>query len=344
MQFPFSFWQSSGPDLMSGADGALVLNNQFLAIDAGSIKRYSSVSITNGSQLFIAGAGTYQLDVNDGHLPTLIGCKGNFTIDATSNVTAVENGRGQFDGNQDATYMAAFTPHDSAMNPVQYVSYGGYGGEGGSNANISGPGYDNFPYGHGGGGAGGLPPFTPENGGDTYEDVGWGQSGVGGIGTAGAQGGNTVGPYYNGFGASGGDGWGGETYGQDSYGAGGGGGSRGASGGAVYIQVGGVISCPVGQVVFYADGSGGGAGGSGGVADTLGSPYYAFAGGGGGGGCGGSGGAYIIRYKSGTVSSANASVAGAGGGTGGNIQSPYNANYGTGGGTGLDGTVDIATY
>jgi hypothetical protein len=327
---------------MSGADGPLSINGTTVYINAGDTKRYSSISIINGGSLYVRGFNELGPETNPGTQPVLIGCSGNCTINTGGTIAAVDNGLLNTDQpGYGATYTKTPVPFDCVYGPVSYSVFGGEGGAGGNNVGYGGGNDTDSFWGHGGGGAG------YGNGANTFDDVGWGQSGQGADSGTNEFGGSSVGPYYNGYSAMGQTGGGGETSGQDSYGAGGSGGVRGVSGGCIYLQVGGTIS--VSGVVLLAHGNTGGDGGTGGVAQTD-LPNFSIGGGGGGAGTGGCGGTIIVRYKSGSITSANCDVtAGAtgSGGLGGAATGGLGNAPGDPGGTASassDGLVDIATY
>lgn len=335
---------SSGADLMSGSDGALSLNGTTAYIDAGNIKRYSSISIINNGKLVVRGYSVYQA-TNPGYLPTLIGCQNNCTINTGGQIIAIDNAGDDLSFYGDATYSAPVIPSDCAVPSISYTRYGSFGGNGGETGGFgTNAGYDEVwppyfnPTGHGGGGAG----FT--DGGITQNDYAWGSSG------AGAASGNQPAvdglyPNISGFGASGTAGLGGEVATGDSVGGGGAGGLRGISGGCVYLQIGGVASVAASSIDLR--GSPGGNGGAGGLGYTL--AGTAIGGGGGGAGAGGSGGTGIIRYKSGTVSGSAVLYTGAAGGIGGaggpDLTLMGQDGYpGQDGNMGSDGGSDIAVY
>lgn len=344
-QFPFSFWKS-GADLMSGADGALSLNGTILFIPAGSIKRYSSISIINNGELVIQGYDTYGTS-NPGYLPTLIGCSGNCTINTGGKISAQDNAGALDDYYGDTDYSAPTVPFDSALTPITYTRFGGVGGFGGETGGWgtlygtdveygSGP----KPTGHGGGGAG------YDDGGNTQDNSLWGISGEGGnTGNGNGRSGGV-----SSFGSNGTVGNGGEVGTGDSIGGGGSGGARGLSGGCVYLQVAGVANIDANSI--NVSGSNGGNGGDGGAASTP--DGNEVGGGAGGGAAGGSGGYGIIRYKSGMGSSVSVSAVTVTGGTGGvsgagGICSQMGISYadgypGSDGPAGVDGASDIATY
>jgi hypothetical protein len=323
------------PDLMSGADGALVINGGGVDISAGEIKRYSSISITNSGRLYIRGAAYYFFS-NDGTIPTLIGCSGNCTINTGGKIIATDNAANTENGNYGgSTFTAPTVPFDAVVTPIEYTTSYSYGGGGGSS--YSSGGVDNS-YGCGGGGAG------LDDGNSSYGAF-WGTAGSGGNGTAAGGGGIGFAPY-DGFGLMGTDGLGGETVTGLSVGGGAGGGARGASGSMVYIQVGGTIS--VSGVVIDTSGGNGGAGGAGGLGSSPDDDSYG--GGGGGGGAGGHGGNVTIRYKSGSITSSNVTVLGGIGALGGQGGSGlggfggFDGVAGTNGDNGVTGTIDIASY
>ncbi len=334
---------ASGPppaDLLSGADGALSLNGTTDYIDAGDVKRYSSISIINNGELVIRGysLGFY---TNDGTSPTAIGCAGNCTINTGGKITVKQNALALDDFGGPHTYSLSL-PADAAIPTASFSitqNAGGYGGESNGGGGIGGFDYANTGHGSGAGGV------TNGANADTIDP--WGVSGAGGDGTAYGLGGGGLNVLGSGFSMNGLDGTGGETSGENSYGGGGSGGTRGASGGCVYLQVAGTLS--VSGVVIDASGSNGGDGGIGGAASSDG--YYASGGGGGGGGAGGSGGKVIVRYKLGSFASGNCNVAGGTGGaggapgegfdTGGGASFGYNGNTGDNGNA---GSTDIATY
>ena len=342
-QFPFSFWKSGvvAPDLMSGADGALSINGTTVNIDAGDIKRYTSVSIINNGVLFVRGT-SLGIATNAGTTPTIIGVSGNLTINTGGKIQLTQNsGMSEF-GYIGVTFSAPTVPFDSAVNPISYTFSGIFGGEGCPNGDGSaGGGFDNVTAGCGGGGGGDIDQYG--GGAEAYD---WGKAGNGGNGTGSGDGG--VGSAAsNGFSLDGTVGLGGEVGTGTSYGGGGGGGVRSLSGGCLYLQVAGTVSVS-GTVIDIRGGNAGseagGAGGGGGYADSPDSPAYG--GGGGGGGAGGNGGKVIIRYISGSITSANvlldAGIGGLGGvgGTG----TTNNGQDGQAGSDGNVGTVDIATY
>lgn len=344
MQFPFGFWKpSSSADLLSGADGVLSLNATSINIAAGSIKRYSSISLINAASINITGFPTHGAS-NPGYAPTLIGCSGNCTIDASSSINAAQINAGESDDyNADTTYSAATVPFDAAINPISYDRFGGYGGNGGETGGWGytfgydiGVGPDVLPTGHGGGGSGYA------DGGNTTSDQLWGTSGYGAESTAAGQT-SYVYPTSVGFGASGSDGAGGEVGGGISVGGGGSGGLRGLSGGAVFLQIAGTASI---TGTIDISGQSGGNGGAGGVASSP--DNGAYGGGGGGGGAGGSGGYAWIYYKSGSVAASILINGGGGGGSGGgglaDGPAPVEGFTGTYGTDGLDGGSTVATY
>ena len=331
------------PDLMSGADGVLFLDGTSATISAGDLKRYDSIAIINNGTLYVAGASTYGLDVNDGSGVTVIGCKGSCTITSGGQIIATENGLRNTDTPAfGATIVRASLPFDCVYgSSIAYNVTCGLGGEGGDNAYAYGQGFDSDGWGHGGGGAG------YGSGGMTYNDVGWGQSGYGADSGTNEFGGFSVGPYYNGFGVNGNVGGGGEVGTGISFGAGGSGGTRGISGGCVYIQIGGSAYIDNGSgPAINVSGSQGGYGGDGGPADTTDSVAV-----GGGGGGGGGGGTIIIRYKVGVVNLSSLYVYpgnGGGYGNGGNAGPAAPIQYpGSTGGNGMSGSgglIDVATY
>lgn len=342
--FPFAFWTTSA-DLMSGADGALTIVGTAVYIDAGSIKRYSSISITSGGVLIIRG---YAYGVNNGELPTLIGCSGNCTIQAGSSIEATDNAGDPDEFYGDFDYSAPVIPFDCIVSPLSYTRFGGYGGAGGETGGIgtligsdvefgAGP----YPTGNGGGGAG------ETDGGNTSDSDPWGAAGWGGDSTIAS---GVGGPYHpvDGFGSNGFIGYGGEIASGRSVGGGGSGALRGISGGCIYLQIGGTASIPANSInVFGGDG---GIGGDGGGAST--GDADAYGGGGGGGGKGGSGGFVWIRYKTGTVNASAVNYSGGVGGVGGiggiaDPSSPFGYADGFPGETGADGDPggeSIATY
>lgn len=326
-------------DLMSGADGALSINGTTVNIAAGSIKRYSSISIINNGQLVIQGFSTYGTG-NPGHLPTLIGCSGNCTINTGGKIVATDNAGDPDDFYGSVSYSALTVPFDSAVNPVSYTREGGGGGAGGETGGYgtiygSDVAHGLGPYntGHGGGGAGYV------DGGNTTDAEDWGVSGAGADssefpGQAGLSFGNAPG-------STGNIGIGGENGGGVSVGGGGSGGVRGLSGGAVYLQIAGTATIDANTIDVR--GSNGGNGGDGGIAESPDDAEYG--GGGGGGACGGSGGYVWIRYKTGSVNASAAQVTGGVGGIGG--VGGLGDNPGTNGLSASDGTIggsSIATY
>jgi hypothetical protein len=339
MQIPFSFIKS-GADLMSGADGALSIDGTTVNIDAGDIKRYSSISIINSGILNIRGFSVYG-SANTGYLPTIIGCSGNCTINTGGKIQAIDNAGLAADYYDTETYSAPVVPSDSAVNPISYSrsgTYGGDGGETGGYGTIPGTGAATTPYtGHGGGGAG-----STDGGNATLTDD-WGTSGAGGDSINGYPAGST--PEFSGFGVSGSTGFGGEVGNGVSVGGGASGGVRGISGGAIYLQIGGTASIDASTI--FANGSAGGDGGIGGPASTT--DDSSFGGGGGGGGAGGSGGYVWIRYKTGTVSGTAINITGGAGGFGGlggiaTGPSPLDGIVGSDGGNGSSGGSSVATY
>lgn len=345
MQFPFGFWKpSSSADLLSGANGSLSLNATTATINAGDIKRYSSISLTNSAILYVLGYNTYGA-ANPGHLPTIIGCAGNCTIDATSQITAAGTNAGlAADFYGDTEYSAATIPFDAALNPISYYRMGGYGGYGGETGGFTTlPGNDltygasGAPTGHGGGGSGYV------DGGNTTDDQPWGTSGYGADSIASGSPTPYAYPAANGFGGEGSPGAGGETGTGISVGGGGAGGLRGLSGGAIFLQVAGTANI---TGTIDVSGTNGGPGGGGGLADT--SDSEAYGGGGGGGGAGGSGGYVWIYYKTGTVTptiNANGGTGGHGGAEG-IAYGPFAVNgyAGSAGVDGLAGGSIIAAY
>jgi hypothetical protein len=330
---------------MSGSDGNLVMSSGTLYIDAGSIKRYNSVTLSGTAQVVIRGWSTFGTS-NPGHIPTLIGCKGNFSMSGSAAIYVMDNAGAAGDAFGDQTYsfsQAHTVPWDFAYGlDIGYIRYGGYGGCGGETGSWGTyPGCDGDygpgPTGHGGGGAG------YDDGGYANNDSNYGYSGYGGAsGTTYPTVTNGVTP---GFGAGGITGYGGEVPSGISVGGGGSGGVRGLSGGCLYIQIGGVATIPANSI--YANGSDGGYGGDGGPGFSL--DNASIGGGGGGGGAAGGGGFIAIRYKSGTVDPSCASAwqgsTGAGGVGGLNGVDPnYSFQEGQYGSTNYDGAVDIATY
>jgi hypothetical protein len=336
---------SVSPTWPSGADGALVINGTTTKILAGSVKDYSSISIINNGILEICDGPTFNgssIAVNDGSSPTYIGCSGNCTINTGGMIRATHNNQSSL-ALSGATYSSS-APSGAAIVTFSYNSGYGQGGTGGDS--FLNPGGTDFNlYGHGGGGGGGFPAS------DTNQIAeGWAQSGTGGESSEGGGGGSPVGPFYNGSGTAG-------IRGADGFGdgsgllvgaAGGSGGVRAYSGGGTYLQVAGTIS--VSGVVLVANGSDGAVGGDGGDCFCFGFDSAAGAGAGGGGG-GGYGGKWIVRYKLGTISSANCNVLAGGGGQGGAPGSgftdggdSYNGTSGNSGSDGIDGSVSIATY
>jgi hypothetical protein len=327
----------SGPDLMSGADGALVVNGVFSSINAGDIKRYSSISIINNGVLQILGAQTLGLGVNNGTTPTIIGCSGNCTINTGGAIEIVENAASTENGAAGGvTFSAPVVPFDSVVNPIEYYAeymYGGGGGEG----HLFG-GNDYVPTGGGGGGG------SSSEGGNSYTSF-WGYAGSGSDGSYAGVGGVGFSPA-DGFSANGTNGIGGEGPTGVSDGGGGGGGVRAISGGMLYLQVAGTLT--VSGTVIYAQGGTGGNGGNGGISDSGDDDSYG--GGGGGGGAGGNGGCITVRYKSGAFAAGNVFVVGGNGGiggTGGIASGSFYTRDGLDGGSGVSGTngvIDIATY
>lgn len=341
--FPFAFWTSSA-DLLSGADGALSLNGTTAYIDAGDIKRYSSISIINSGQLVIRGYSYYGT-ANPGHLPTLIGCQGNCTINTAGQIIAQDNIGPATYFYGDKNIPASTVPFDAAIASIAYDRMGGYGGNGGETGGYGTiPGYDTgygpdgAPTGHGGGGAGANDGSVCSDGFD------WGVSGTGADSTTQTAPSGMV-AIIDGFSVNGADGLGGEVGSGVSVGGGGGGGTRAYSGGAVFLQIGGVATIDTGSIALM--GSDGGQGGMGGQSDSPDDASYA--GGGGGGGYGGSGGYGWIYYKSGSVAADAVWVSGGIGGAGGASGIAYGpypvGGYpGDGGGVGVDGGFTIATY
>lgn len=327
---------------MSGADGALSLNGTTAFIDAGDIKRYSSISIINSGELIIRGWSYYGTS-NPGHLPTLIGCRGNCTINTAGKIYVTDNAGDPVNYFEDANYSAATIPFDCVVSPITYTRFGGFGGAGGETGGWgTWGGFDGgvVVTGHGGGGSGLY------NGGDVEISYDWGASGYGSDGSAGAGAASTVVPEFDGFGASGFIGTGGEVASGIGVAGGGSGGLRGLSGGALYLQIGGTANIDSGTIV--CDGSPGGNGGDGGAAYSP--DDAAYGGGPGGGGAGGGGGYCWIRYKTGTVSLTAVSANGGAGGLTGAVGSggagpfPSDGFPAQDGTSGVAGGSDIATY
>lgn len=328
---------STPPDLMSGADGDLTINGTASYVTAGSIKRYNNLTIINGGALVITGfyhtgGGSGSYPTNDGRLPTIIGVAGTCTIDSTSSIDATDNAGKEDHYYEDQTYTATTVPYDCAVAVVSYVRYGGIGGAGGESGGSGAIfGYDLYPTGHGGGGAGAT------DGGETSDAFPWGQAGYGGAsGTYGIT--NGYSPYDYGFSVNGAIGVGGEVISGPSFGGGGAGGVRGLSGGAVLLQVN--VAAITGVInIFGADA---GNGGNGGVANS--GDDESYGGGPGGGGAGGSGGYFWGRYKSGTFTP-SINDSGGLGGLAGTPGSASNPGYdGTPGADGETGGYSIATY
>lgn len=337
-----------GADLESGVDGPLSINGGVAFIDAGDIKRYSSMLIINSGELVVRGWTTYGI-LNPGNIPTLIGCQGNCTINTGGKITAVDNAGDEIDFYGDVDYSAPVVPFDAVVNPITYTRFGSFGGAGGetggagtfpgADSAIFGPGMN--PTGHGGGGAGST------DGRNTTDVHDWGDSGDGGNSTAGL-GPTGIWPALSNFSSAGVSAYGGEVGVGDSIGDGGSGGLRALSGGAIYLQIGGTANIDANSI--DVTGSTGGNGGNGGYAST---PVGSSIGGGGAGaGAGGSGGYGWIRYSNGTVNASAVNYSGGLGGTGGlggiaDPLSPFGAADGfpgSDGGVGSDGGSSIATY
>jgi hypothetical protein len=318
-----------------GNDGALLIDGETVNVGP-SVKDYSSVTIKNGGVLLITDPTSQWM---------IIGCKGNFTIDATSSI--IYNG---IDGHLIGSPITAVAP-DGTM--VSYtpdkVPQGGAGGDdpqnpvslGGTPSQGNGGGGAAFDHSTGGpGGPGGnanLNAGGTGNNGDTpngsvpFPGGGAGATVLGATGSAGAfdPAGNPDG----------------------SYAPGGGGGFRGFYGGLIYIKLGptAVLSL-VNAQSFVLNGGTGGDGGVGG--DSLDAPL-SFAGSGGGGGAGGCGGKIVARYRLGPAIAAfpgfvnvTAGVNGVGGG-GGNANgggTNVNGNSGQDGTPGNDGQIDAQLY
>lgn len=327
-----------------GRDGRLYIDGTTVQIVAGVMKDYSSITIINNGVLQIVGVTTLGFtDPAQGVTPTLIGCAGDFTINTGGKIEAIENGL-DYTNSITGVYSYSRTTYSGVLTgAVVYESTILSGGDGGQSG-YGEPGGNDTDYttGHGGGGGG------KTSGLNTSVDY-WGRSGDGGESTdAYVTSGKS--PYDFGFGVGGDPGYGGETSGQDSFGGGASGGIRGTCGECVYIQIGGIAK--VDGVVIYAQGSDGGGGSDGGFASTS-SGFSQYGGGGSGGGSGGGGGTIIIRYRFGSISSANCDVSGGLGGAGGNGGSydsgvtggsNIDGNPGASGSDGVVGTIDIARY
>ena len=334
------FSSAKRADLMSGADGALVVDSGDVYINAGDIKRYSSITL-DGYNLIVRGATSLGLATNDGKTPTIIGCQGNFTQTVNGGyILLQENGYASGNGMQGFTYSAPVVPFDSVVNPIQYTVIAGSGGDGGTSDTLAG--YDNDNWGCGGGGGGGGATINI----DAAEGGGWGVGGTGALSSQGGAGGDGADCLYDGFGVSGGVGANSSVATLFSAGGGGGAGSRGLNGGMLFLQIGATAAINGGTFIYAL----GGAGGSGGDGGTAFSPdYFCVGGGGGGGGSGGNGGNITIRYKSGYIDPSLVECWASEGGMGGygGIGSGYEGYPGFDGLTGsygTDGAIDIATY
>lgn len=305
--FPFSFWQTTSTAFPSGKDGALSINGTTVFLAAGSVKDYSSISITNGGSLNITGPSAAW---------TILGCSGNFTIDSTSNI--VSNTNGIISGTTTAT-----TPDGHALSyTINVIGIGGgYGGDG-----YEIPGASNS--GNGGGG-GGLAP------GDDASTIKGGNGGANGTGLVATGAVN--------FGDMGDDAFDDNQVTNPAYGGGGGGGGRGYNGGGLSITVGGTVSL-TGSARIHVYGQEGGPGGAGGSATSN---SFSAGGGGGGGGNGGSGGKIDFRWKGvGTNPTPFCVVNGgaAGGGGGGGSGGDQGGFPGGSGDPGANGSLVLSTY
>lgn len=102
----------------AGADGALVINNATITLDATNVpihKDYSSISITNNGILNILGGNWVS-----------IGCLGSFTVDATSKIQAISNGDTATNGTP--INYSDVAPDGMALNSNIIQSAGGAGG------------------------------------------------------------------------------------------------------------------------------------------------------------------------------------------------------------------------
>lgn len=316
---------SSGVSWPFGTDGALSINGTVTTLLAGSIKDYSSISIINGGELQIINSlGTG----NGGNVPTIIGCKGNATINTGGKITANQNALPANTSAPTAYFYSENSPSGAAVTPITYTTNLRSGGEGGASGGGMGGGAS-IAYGHGGGGGGNAA------GGEPVDDSLWGISGRGGADSS-AVSANPITAFPSSFSTNGNDGSG--VTDPAATGGGGSGGTRGLAGGCFYLQVAGTLT--VSGVVFEAKGAAGGAGGNGGDSSA------GFGAGGGAGAPGGDGGKIYIRYKAGTASAANCDVTGGtGGGQGaGGTGTIMSGNSSTPVDNSVNGTTSIASY
>lgn len=327
-----------------GTDGDLVINNTVVNITSGSTKDYNSITITNNGQLRIVNNLAAS---NGGNVPTIIGCKGDCTINTGGTIVANMNALPINTGIVDNYTYSNTAPAGAVISNVSYMTSLGEGGQGGIDGSLTHPGATSDGWGHGGGGGGDEDGFPP-----TSDSNRWGSSGGGGASSDGSGvGAAGISAYSTGFSQTGNAG----EYSAEvnvlnqAIGGGGSGGTRGLNGGCFYLQVAGTLS--VSGVVFEAKGAAGGVGGIGGDSETMVAAGEAYGGGGGGGGSGGSGGKIYIRYKLGSASAANCNVTGGAGGVGGAggtwFTAPEGGADGSSGGTGSagnNGTTDIASY
>lgn len=321
------------PLFPNGNDGALVINGTTVKILAGSVKQYSSISIINNGILQICNSADisgnpYDVNVNSGVQPTIIGCKGNCTINTGGKIIAVTNASGPYSKTGGTVYSKT-APAGSVVPVVSFTNYIVQGGNGGGFNGSPGAYGDLFGFGCGGGSDNGA-------GGNTYGGYNgrFGESGSGSNGFH-SSGGAPLYGSLQGFGISGNDG---SSEGVKPSGGGGSGGTRAYNGGCIYLQVNGTLS--VSGTVIYVSGGNGGSGGSG-------SYGYYTGGSGAGGGGGGSGGKLIVRYHAGAFSGpANASTGSGNGGNGGYQgygpdPGPYDGSSGSPGNV---GSYNIATF
>lgn len=276
LSFLISGWTFVNTWPINCTDGALTINGTTTHLAAGSVKKYSSISITNSGILQIDGGNAW----------TIIGNCGAFTL-STSGKILINDGT-----NIGGTFTATVpTPDNTALSFTVATTVGGQGGD-------SDPGVAGQPSsGNGGGGAGS---------GDA-QDANSTDGGNGSDGFPIAAGGAGAHIYGN-SGTNGANGL--------DTGGGGGGGSSGQNGSALYLKIAGavtddgsgLISCRGsaggnggtggnGTANFGAGGGGGGGGGNGGkcivktrVGQTISSTVSATAGTAGTGGAMGIGG------------------------------------------------------
>ena len=332
----------------TGALGNVTISSN-VQIVPGTVLDYNNLTITSTGWLEVFD--NYANGIYDGTFDSswvIIGVKGTLTIASGGKITYNENSLGPTNtGEGPGTFTTVATPPTGAI--VSSLSYSltcHKGGNGGQNGDLSqGGGTDGSIWGHGAGGGG------ANFGNDTGDDIGYGVSGAGSDNTEGTGGfgGQQEPPPFGVAGLSG-DGSSADIPLSTYYGAGGGGAVRGLTGGGIYIQCNAIS---VSGLVIDISGSNGFQGGYGGDTDGNPSPLTptVVGGGGGGGSAGCDGGKLVLRYHSGTFTSANVKYSGGMGGAGGLGGTAYNGQManingqaGLSGQSGNIGILDIATF